>query len=505
MHRRQFFKSAAGIALAASLPVTRAQLFSGTSTEVNAVTGSGKQVTLQRSALQDLSKSLRGRLLLPGNEDYEKARHVLNPAINKFPALVVQPSGAADIRMAVDFARDNNLLLAVKCGGHSPSGKSTCDGGMQLDLSTFRHARVDPHSQTAYIAGGSLLGELDHESMAFDLATTAGTVSNTGVGGLTLGGGYGRLARRFGLALDNVKAVDIVTADGRLLHAGPDENQDLYWGVRGGGGNFGVVTSFEFKLHPLQRQVIGGDVVYPLRELRSLLRFYGDYCARAPDDMYLGFWAIVPPSGDGYVSIHACYSGPPNKADQLLAPIRKAGTVVSDDIKAVDYEVIQRSGDGYGSAGILGDYLKSGFMDRLTDELIDHVVAGIEPAPERTIQVSMQQCGGAVSRIPDKATAFAMREAQQNLLLVVSTPLYADPKSNIAYARKYWATLEPSFMGYYSNLVGNESQSSIDANYKGNFARLLEIKRKYDPRNLFRLNANIDPNVSEPRKAEARG
>ncbi|MDX1482749.1 MAG: FAD-binding oxidoreductase, partial [Woeseiaceae bacterium] len=266
MNRRHFVRGAIASAVATSLAGSNAwaaamnALLTVTS-DIDAVTGSGGDVVLEKAAVQELADSLRGNLLLTGSEGYDVARRVLNKSIDKYPALIVQPTGVADIQNAVTFARERNLLLAVKCGGHSFSGKSTCDGGMQIDLSRLRHVRVDPASRTAYVAGGSHLGDMDHETMAHGLVTTAGTVSHTGVGGLTLGGGYGRVARRFGLALDNVRAVDIVTADGSLRHASAEENPDLHWAVRGGGGNFGIVTSFEFQLHPMQREVIGGEVV----------------------------------------------------------------------------------------------------------------------------------------------------------------------------------------------------------------------------------------------------
>jgi len=501
MQRRQFFQSALGAAIAASLPVVRAaEVLSKSSADFNAITGKGTQVTLPRSAVQELNDSLRGRLLLPENPDYEKARRVINPAIDKHPALIVQPSGVADIRHAVDFARANTLLVAVKGGGHSPGGKSTCDGGMMIDLSSFRHARVDVASKTAYIAGGSLLGDLDHEAQAFDLVTTAGTVSHTGVGGLTTGGGFGRLSRRFGLALDNVTGVDVVTADGQLRHANAEENPDLYWGVRGGGGNFGVVTSFEFQLHPMGRQVIGGDVEYPLSELRSLLKFYNDFSASAPDDLYLDFFSIAPAKGEGFVAIHACYSGPPGKADQVLAPLRKAGTVKSDGIKAIDYVAIQRSSDRT-DVRLEGQYFKSGFTGGVSDKLIDAIMSGLKAHPERSTRVFMQQCGGAVSRVPIKSTAFAHRTAQQNLILSVTWPIELQAKPHIEYTRKFWSTLEPSTLGFYTNEVTNESQSILNANYGENYPRLLSVKKKYDPGNLFRLNANIDPSAPEARKS----
>jgi hypothetical protein len=321
MKRRQFLQSSVAAAVATSLPTSQAlaaalAAISEVSNNVNAVTGSGAQVTLEQAAVKELSDSLRGQLLLPGAEGYDTARRVLNPDIDKHPALIIQPSGAADIMSAVTFARERELLVAVKCGGHSFSGKSTCEGGMQIDLSSFRSARIDAESQRAYIAGGSLLGELDHESMAQGLVTTAGTVSHTGVGGLTLGGGFGRLARRYGLALDNVTGVDIVTADGKLVHASADEHPDLYWAVRGGGGNFGVVTSFEFKLHPMQRSVIGGELVFALKDLPNVLSVYADYAVSAPDDLYLDF-VVKSDIGtqDGICLLHACMIplSPPDK------------------------------------------------------------------------------------------------------------------------------------------------------------------------------------------------
>ena len=237
--------------------------------DIEAVTGDGRPVTLTRASVQELADSLRGNLLLPGVPAYEQARRVRNAQIDKHPALIVQPRGAADVSSAVQFARASNLLLAVKCGGHSPSGKSTCERGMQIDLSLLRGASIDSQARIAHVAGGSLLGDLDHEAMAHGLVTTCGTVSHTGVGGLTLGGGFGRLARRFGLALDNVRAVEIVTANGAILRANAHDNADLFWGVRGGGGNFGVVTAFDFALHPMQRQVVGGTIMFPRSQAKE--------------------------------------------------------------------------------------------------------------------------------------------------------------------------------------------------------------------------------------------
>ncbi|MDX1556412.1 MAG: FAD-binding oxidoreductase, partial [Xanthomonadales bacterium] len=251
------------------------------SSDVNAVTLDGAEVTLGQSAVQEFGDSIRGNLLLPGSEAYDDARLLLNAQFNKFPALVVQPFSAADVSAAVRFAAENRLLTAVKCGGHAFAGTSTCDGGLQIDLSQMRWVRVDPQRRRAYISGGSLLGELDYETMAHGLATTAGSVSHTGVGGLTLGGGFGRLGRKYGLSIDNVLSVDVVTADGELRHASATENPDLYWAVRGGGGNFGVVTAFEFQLHEQNRQVVSGSYSFPFEQAQQVLEFAGEFAGEA--------------------------------------------------------------------------------------------------------------------------------------------------------------------------------------------------------------------------------
>jgi len=463
--------------------------------EISAVSGAGAEISLEKAAVQELSDSLRGNLLLPGNAGYDVARRVLNESIDKHPALVVQPTGVADIQNAVNFARERELLLAVKCGGHSYGGKSTCDGGMQIDLSTFRHARVDPTSRTAYVAGGSLLGELDRESMAHGLVTTAGTVSHTGVGGLTLGGGFGRLAKRFGLALDNVKGVDIVTADGRLVQANAEQNPELFWGVRGGGGNFGIVTSFEFQLHPMQRQVIGGDIVFPLDKARDLLKLYGELLVNGPDDLSLDFIALASAGGgDPIAMIHVCYSGPANKAEQVLAPLRKFGTPLQDTIAAIDYVALQATWDNSDPRN-LGEYLKGGFINELPDNLADTLMDGFEPHPERNLTLLFQGSGGAIGRVPADATAFAHRKSIANMLPIVSWPLDQDAAPHIAYIREYWKTLQSSTDGYYTNEASDEPQRVQHANYQGNFERLQALKNKYDPGNLFRLNANIAPSV----------
>jgi hypothetical protein len=341
MDRRRFIKSSVAAAVAASLPASQAfgsllHIPTKVESDINAITGDGAEVTLSQAAVQEFSDSLKGKLLLPGSGGYDEARLLLNPSFDKHPALIAQPTGAADVSSAVSFARDNNLLVAVKCGGHSASGKSSCDNGLQIDLSRYRSVRVDTKARTARVAGGSLLGEMDHEAMAHGLVTTAGTVSHTGVGGLTLGGGFGRLARRFGMSIDNVLEMDIVTPDGQLRRAAPDENPDLYWALRGGGGNFGVVTSFLFQLHSMQREVIKGRFTFSMSEAKQVLRFFGEYSDAAPDEMSIGGAVYSAPGGaEPGVSLGFVWSGEPNKLESLISPMRKAGNVLQEEITPI--------------------------------------------------------------------------------------------------------------------------------------------------------------------------
>jgi hypothetical protein len=484
MNRRGFLEGT--LFSAASLAAPLRQAIGGVlspsmrvAADVDAVTGDGRSITLPRAAVQELGDALRGNVLLPGHDAYERARHIRNPSIDRHPALIVQCAGVADVSAAVDFARESSLLLAVKCGGHSHSGKSTCDGGMMIDLSHLRSVRVDPRARVAHVSGGSLLGDMDHETMALGLVTTAGTVSHTGVGGLTLGGGFGRLARRYGLSLDNVRSFDVVTPDGVLRRADAEDNADLYWALRGGGGNFGVVTSFEFDLHPMQREVIGGAIIFPMSAARDLLEFYAQYAPEAPDELSLDYsmidndqmTSVFGPGGVAGFSV--CYSGPQNRFDSILQTLRSLGSPVFEDIRTVDYVELQRSGDDTDTR--IGSYTKSGFSAELTPAFIEAIVDGFSGAPGRGTTFAFQQVGGAVARVAPEATAFAHRDIALVPLLVIDWPMGARPQSHIAWLREYWASIEPHTQGFYVNDLVDETQ--------------------YDPGNLFRLNANIMPSV----------
>lgn len=498
LNRRRFFQASLAAAVATALPAQRLFALDAAASQaaggIAAVKLDGSATVLERAAVAELKGSLRGPLLLAGDPGYDSARRILHPQFDKHPALIVQPTGAADVRSAVDFARERELLVAVKCGGHSFAGKSTCDGGLQIDLSRMRGARVDVGARRAFVEGGSLLGEMDHETMSNGLVTTAGTVSHTGVGGLTLGGGFGRVARRYGLALDNVMGVDVVTADGQLRHASATENPDLYWAVRGGGGNFGVATEFEFALHPMPRQIVGGDLTFPINRARDLLAFYADYCHAAPDEQYVDFSMSAPPGGkDPTVTIHTCISGPATAdADRLLAPLRKLGTPIEDTIRAQDYVAIQRSWDTTDPRNE-GEYFKSGLLVGYPAGLVDAALDNFRPDPGRGIYFFHQHAGGAIGRVAADATAFPHRRATVEMFALVTWDLATDGKPHVAYIKDYWSKLLPFTDGYYTNEVADDRPPMLDENYRGNIGRLRELKRRYDPMNLFRLNANILP------------
>jgi FAD/FMN-containing dehydrogenase len=497
MKRRQFLNSSL-LAAAVCTPGMRAAyavVGTGTVADIPAVTGDGREVLLRGADVRDLAVKMRGRLLIAGDGGYDKARLVMNPSFDKRPALIAQPSGAADVQAAVAFARASNLLVAVKCGGHSASGQSTCDRGMMIDLSAFRGVRVNPQARRAYVDGGTLLGEVDHESAAHGLVTPLGTVSHTGVGGLTLGGGFGRLARRFGMAIDNLESVDIVTADGTLRHASSSENQDLFWAVRGGGGNFGVVTNFEFRLHPMQRQVIAGSLSFPISRAKDVLGMYADYVATAPDELYVDPAMMLPAGGaPGIVELEVCYSGPREKADAALAPLRKLGKPERDTIGVNDYLHVQRWNDSDDSRAI-ASYLKGGFITQMPGKLVSAIVDNFEGHPARTTVLFFQHCGGAASRRDEGATAFAQRNSVANMMAVSAWRQGTEDVSvHMQATRKYWSTLEPFTHGFYVNDLAREATSKdINENFRGNYQRLLAIKKTYDPTNLFRLNANVQP------------
>ena len=500
MNRRHFVKSslAAAVVISFHQKLALAQMADAeaeVAANIEAMTGQREEILLQRSAVQELSDSIRGNVLLPAGEAYDDARLLLNAAYNQYPALVVQPYSSADVSTAVQFAAENRLLTAVKCGGHAFAGTSSCDMGIQIDLSKMRWVRVDPQRRRAWISGGSLLGELDFETMSHGLATTAGSVSHTGVGGLTLGGGFGRLGRKFGLSIDNVLSMDVVTADGQLRRASATENPDLYWALRGGGGNFGVVTAFEFQLHEQDRQVISGSYSFPWKEAQQVLEFGAEYAAQAPDELSVSmFIGAFPPEAKPIVSISVVYSGDPDKADALFAPIEKAGTVIRNSVKTWDYVALQKSGD-FDDPRANGAHMASGFVHSLNGEVFRDVLGSFEPNPHRATWVIFTHGGGAIGRVAPEATAFVHRDKLHSILSLVGWKAGQDPAADIAYNRQAHQAWKHHTDGFYTNDLADETQAEINSTYGANHARLVEVKNKYDPANLFNLNANIRPTV----------
>jgi FAD/FMN-containing dehydrogenase len=490
--RRQFLRSA--IAVSAALPFGRlAAADLPVLADVEAVTSDGKQVLLKGAELADLVGALRGDVFLGGTPGYDDARRVWNAAFDRRPALIVRCSGPADVMTAVQFAAAHGLLLAVRGGGHSLSGQSVCEKGMVIDLSQMNGARVDPARQIAWIEGGALLGALDREAQAHGLATTAGTVSHTGVGGLTTGGGFGRIARRFGLACDNVRSFDVVTADGRFVSANAQQNRELYWGLRGGGGNFGVVTSFEFQLHPVDPIMVGGNIQYSWQDAPAMLPFLFDFTEAAPDDLYIEFAALRLPNDQRMLSLDVCYSGPRGQAAKILAPLREKARPIRDTVTETPYVTLQSAQDKAAEHGHR-HYVKGGMIHQSSKALAEALLGIIDDARLPMVQtVQLPHAGGAISRVKVDATAFAQRSVKHLIFIAAhwDDPVQSDSVSE--WVRATWPKIEPHTHGFYVNEYRPEDAARLSTTYGGNFERLVALKSKVDPNNLFRLNANVAP------------
>jgi FAD/FMN-containing dehydrogenase len=494
MKRRAFCASAVATLGAAALPFGRAfAAVTSVAADIQAITGDGKPVTLSRSDVDDFRAGLRGQLLLPDAAGYDDVRKIFNGMFDKRPALIARCAGAADVVRSVNFARTHSLLVAVRGGGHSLSGQSVCDNGLMIDLAPMRSVRVDVAHRLARAGGGALLGDLDRESLAFGLVTTTGTVSHTGAGGLTLGGGFGRLARRFGLSCDQLASVDIVTADGRLQQASASENADLFWGIRGGGGNFGVVTSFEYRLHPFDGKAIGGHVVYPFEQAGDVLRGFMELYAQASDGLWVEPVVTRLPSGDRVLYLDFCYGDHMDRAEAAIAPFRKLGKPLSDAVRSRPYVELQMQDDERARIG--GRYYtKSGFLKKIDLDLIGVIVDTAAGATIPKFRIAMPAKGGAIGRVPRDATAFWHRDAAFSLLLQSAGDIPAEDASNVAWVKAQWPALEAFTAGFYANtnLTDMPADRARDA-YGGNYDRLVTLKNKHDPTNLFRMNANIQP------------
>ena len=492
MKRRTFCAAGVAALAAAAYPYRRAG--AAAASELGASGLDARQLTLKAADLDDLRAGLRGELITAQQPGYDSARRLWNPAFDRHPALIVRCLGAADVRRAVSFAAAHGLLTAVRAGGHSFSGQSGCDGGLVIDVSPMRAVEIDPLKRQARVEAGALLGYLDREAQAFGLATTAGVAADTGVAGLTLGGGLGRLGRRFGLACDNLTAVELITADGRWVRASASENPDLLWALRGGGGNFGVVTAFTFRLHEVGPQMFGGTLSYSFAEARQVLRSFADFIASAPAELYVGIDVQAGENSERLVELDVCYSGPLKDAERVIAPLRRLGKPRQDELAAVAYVKLQGSAETPGFAHH-GMYLKGGFLDGLTPKLIDTVVGFIESTPSDSFDIGFQPADGAIGRVTATASAYWNRGASHNMHVLSFWKVPGDAaERNMEWVRHAWAQLEPLTRGYYVNIASDDQHANaIRGAYGDNYPRLAALKKRYDPTNLFRLNANIKP------------
>jgi len=452
---------------------------------------------LKESSIQDFKAGLSGALLRPGEPGYDDARKIWNGMIDKRPALIARCRGVADVISSVRFARTHDLLLAVRGGGHNLAGNAVCDGGLMIDLSLMKGARVDPALRTASAQSGLTWGKLDHETQAFGLAVTGGQISTTGIAGLTLGGGWGYLARQHGLASDNLLSVDLVTADGEFLTASAAELADLFWGVRGGGGNFGVATSFEYQLHPVG-PVLAGIVAYPVAKATEVLRCFSEVTSAAPDELASGIIIVTFPDGTPVVAMVVCYNGPAEKGEHVLKPLRTIGSPLIDQVNSMPYTSAQKLIDGFYPPG-LQNYWKSNFLKKISDEAIDTMVAHCAERPSPTCHGLIEhQLGGAVSRVGREATAFNHRDVQYSFMSIGVCATPAEVPSCVRWVREFWSAMQPYSTGsVYVNYLGQEADEGaerIKAAYgPEKYQRLAALKDKYDPTNLFRLNQNIRP------------
>lgn len=464
-----------------------------------------EQAHLDPDHVEALAERLRGPLLRAGEDGYDEARAVWNGMIDKRPALIVRAAGAADVMDAVRFAREHKLLLAVRGGSHNVAGHAVCDGGLVIDLSPMDGVRVDPSAQIARVEGGATWGDVDRETQAFGLATPGGVVSTTGVAGLTLGGGIGWLRNKYGLSCDNLVSADVVSADGELVTASADENSDLFWGLRGGGGNFGVVTSFEFELHEVGPEVAFAAVMYPQDEAGQLLPAWRDFMAEAPDEVSSQaiLWSVpqveaFPEEAQGHpvFVVGALYSGDPEEGKQVLGPLRELSDPVLDMSGVMPYTAVQASFDPFYPEGELQYYWKSTDLEHLGDEVIDALAGHAAERPSPRTHLIVWHQGGAMRRVGPDETAFGDRSASYLLTIDSTWPDPAQAEENVAWTREVWQDMQRfSGGGLYLNFpgLGEEGEDLVRSAYGSTYDRLVDVKNRWDPENLFRMNQNIEP------------
>jgi FAD/FMN-containing dehydrogenase len=459
--------------------------------DVHAVKLSGAETTIERAAVRDFRASLKGTLLTADDADYESARHVWNGMIDKHPALIARCADTADVVRAVTFARERELLLAVRGGGHSFPGHSTCDGGLVIDLSPMRSVVVHADERTVSAGGGAWGAHVDRATQKQALATTLGQISNTGVAGLTLGGGFGWLSRRFGLACDNLISVELVTADGKVRHVSEHDEPDLFWALRGGGGNFGVATAFEYRLHPLDPTVLAGHVDFPAAQAKDAIELYVSLISRAPRELSVDLSLSPGEDGKPGAQIYVVYSGDPKSGAKVLEPLQAFGKPLRNTITQQQYVVVQTQFDSP-PVNPTHWYLKGGFVREYPPGLTGFLADEFQP--DAGTAMYFQSANGAVADVAPTATAFSHRNAVANMMLfgIWKDKSQDEPGRKAVHA--LWSKLEPFTDGYYVNLHDTDATNKgTDRNYGPNYPRLATVKKQYDPTNLFRLNANIKP------------
>ncbi len=454
------------------------------------------------TTLAELAAQIRGSVVTPEDPGYDQARAVYNAMHDRRPAAVVRCADAADVIASIRFAREHGLDLAVRGGSHSVPGFGTCDGGLVIDMSPIRNIHVDPAKRTARVGGGATWGDFDHAAHAFGLATTGGIISTTGVAGLTLGGGIGHLTRGCGLSIDNLLAADVVTAEGKLVTASDFQHEDLFWALRGGGGNFGVVTSMEFRLHPVDT-IIGGPLFYEVDDAAAVMQFYREYVEKAPEELGMFFaWQIAPPLpfipedrvGDLFCAMVVCWTGDPGEADAVLKPFHDVAPVAASHIGPMPYPALNSAFDGLVPHG-LQHYWKADFVDDLTDEAIAAHIDHGKRTPVVNSTMHLYPINGAAHRVGPDETAFGHRDKKFAAVIAGMWPDPADNVANTAWVKEYYAAIHPhsGSEGGYINFMAGDDGGRVEANYGRNFAKLARVKAAYDPDNVFHLNQNITP------------
>ncbi len=451
--------------------------------------------TIASGEINELKKILNDKILIPGDVDYDITRRVWNGMIDRKPAVIVQCNNTDDVIQSVKFAKENSLVVSVRGGGHNVTGNAVCDSGIMIDLSLMRSVKVDAEKQIAEVQTGATWGDFDKATQQHGLASTGGLISTTGVAGLTLGGGVGWLVRKHGLCCDNLTGAEIVTADGSLLHVSTTENPELFWGIRGGGGNFGIVTSMKFRLYKLG-QITGGMIVHPQNNAKEVIQHYREFMKTAPDELTLYAGLLTSPDGFPIVAYVGCYSGEIEKAEDVLKPLREFGTPLADQFQPMTYTELQSMLDAPFPKGNRY-YWKSGFIKELSDDAIDTIIENASTVPSPLTAIILEFYGGASAKEPEGGTAYPHRQAEFDLVIISNWLNVEEDEKNITWTRNFFASMEPHLSHrVYMNALGVEGDERVKEAYGDNYERLVALKNKYDPQNLFCMNQNIKPAIS---------